>query len=46
MNFLADESVDFPIVAKLRQDGHAVVTQKPNPSSLEKNTGKGARGFP
>jgi len=25
MNFLADESVDFPIIAKLRQDGHTVL---------------------
>jgi hypothetical protein len=25
MNFVADESVDQPIVAKLRQDGHDIV---------------------
>ena len=25
MNFLADESLDFPIVAKLREDGHVVI---------------------
>lgn len=24
MNFLADESVDFPVVERLRQDGHSV----------------------
>jgi predicted nuclease of predicted toxin-antitoxin system len=25
MNFLADESVDFPIVEKLREEGHSVL---------------------
>ena len=25
MNFLADEGVDFPVVQKLRSDGHAVL---------------------
>jgi predicted nuclease of predicted toxin-antitoxin system len=25
MNFLADESVDFPIIEKLREDGHLVM---------------------
>lgn len=25
MNLLADESIDFPIVAKLREDGHTVL---------------------
>ena len=25
MNFLADESLDFPIIERLREDGHAVL---------------------
>lgn len=25
MNFLADESVDFPIIVRLREDGHVVL---------------------
>jgi predicted nuclease of predicted toxin-antitoxin system len=25
MNFLADESVDFPIIARMRDDGHVVL---------------------
>jgi hypothetical protein len=27
MNFLADESVDLPIVERLREDGHAEIWQ-------------------
>jgi uncharacterized protein DUF5615 len=49
MNFLADESVDQPIVDRLRRDGHtvlAVVELEPSiPDGRGAGSGKRRRGY-